>query len=446
MVRAKRVSAPTTTAPADSTESGDSERAHLAVRWVWPDPAGGVVILPKGRLLLGRGEDCDFALPGRETSRHHGEIVADGPIHVLRDLGSRNGVFIDGEKIAEGVLKEGTVIRLGEWVGLVSRVHAHVAAQAPSFQQVSEAFFAGPVLGPVVDLTRRAAASELPVVICGETGTGKERLAEALHTFSGRRGPFLAVNCAALPESLAEAELFGYRKGAFTGAERNAPGHFRAADGGTLLLDEITDLSAPVQAKLLRALEQREVIPLGESSPVRIVAATQEPLAIAVEERRFRMDLAARLDGVTITLPPLRERICEVPYLFRELLRVHGGGRAPDVEARLVEQLCLYDWPCNVRELDLLVRRLLTLHSHEPPLKRAHLPERFFAKPSASIHPASPSASSAQGVDADALTRALRAHRGNVARAAAALGISRQRAYRIIEARPEIDLDAIRAT
>lgn len=218
-------------------------------------------------------------------------------------------------------------------------------------------------------------------MILGETGTGKEGVAHAMHEWSARKGPFVAVNCAALVPTLAEAELFGYRRGAFTGAERASSGFFRAAQGGTLLLDEVTDLPESVQAKLLRALEQREISPLGESVPVRIdvrvLAGTQIPLAKMVEERRFRGDLCARLDGLTIRLPPLRERKQEIPYLFTHFLRLHSGGRPPDVEPRLVEQLCLYDWPFNVRELDLLARRLLVLHGHEELLRRSHLPEQI---------------------------------------------------------------------
>src|SRR5262249_27762503 len=155
-----------------------------------------------------------------------------------------------------------------------------------------------------------------------------------------RRGAFVAVNCAALPGHLVEAELFGYRKGAFTGAERASPGLFRAAQGGTLFLDEVLELPAEVQPKLLRALQQREGQGLGEPAPVAVdvtvVAAAQEPLAEAVRAKRFRADLQARLDGLTVVLPPLRERRDDVAPLFREFLREHAGGRAPELDPKLV--------------------------------------------------------------------------------------------------------------
>ena len=293
-------------------------------------------------------------------------------------------------------------------------------------------------------------------MILGETGTGKEGLSRAMHEWSGRKGPFVAVNCATLVPTLAEAELFGYRKGAFTGAERASAGHFRAAQGGTLLLDEIADLPEAVQAKLLRVLEQREILPLGESTPVpidvRVLAATQIPLTQLVAERRFRADLCARLDGLTIRLPPLRERKQEIPYLFSHLLHLHSGGQPPKVEPRLVEQLCLYDWPFNVRELDLLVRRLLVLHGHEPFFRRSFLSEPILGRAAAAARTsggsfATPLTGTMQPVpntpethrarrerELAQLVEALRANSGSVGRAAASVGISRQRAYRLMEA------------
>jgi two-component system response regulator FlrC len=257
------------------------------------------------------------------------------------------------------------------------------------------------------------------------------------------------VNCAALPEALAEGELFGYRRGAFTGAEQASAGHFRAAQRGTLLLDEVCELPLTLQAKLLRVIEQREVQPLGESTPikldVRILAAAQEPLSRAVEEGRFRADLFARLDGVTVCLPPLRERRAEIPYLFSRLLMEGSGARPPPVDVRVVERLCLYDWPFNVRELSLLVKRLLVLHGAEPMLKLQHLPERVRDEPKSGVSKGDPAPKLAEeGVELASLLQALRTSGGNVARAAQALGISRQRAYRMMQGRPEVDLESLR--
>jgi transcriptional regulator with PAS, ATPase and Fis domain len=265
----------------------------------------------------------------------------------------------------------------------------------------------------------------------------------------------VAVNCAALPEALAEGELFGYRRGAFTGAEQASLGHFRAAQGGTLLLDEVCDLPLPLQAKLLRVLQEREVQPLGEAKPskldVRVLAAAQGSLSQAVERGQFRPDLLARLEGLTVALPSLRERRAEIPYLFTRLLVTGSGSRPPEVEARLVERLCLYDWPFNVRELALLVKRLLVLHGSQGQLKVKHLPPRLRAEPTAAAttkaHAEAPNNDAELELEPPDLTRlleALRASSGNVARAAQTLGISRQRAYRMMQGRPEVDLDALR--
>ena len=447
------------TVPSQQTTSARIGPTTLAIRWVFPSLLGQLSLLESPQILLGRDDACHIKLPGTETSRQHAEIRRNGLLHTIRDLNSTNGVFVNGEQVREAPIGPGRILRLGDWIGVVVEVASDQAEQEPVFDLLAPGLAGGPVLRPVLDEVRRAAASTLPIVLLGETGTGKEGFARAIHAWSGRGGPFIAVNCAALVPSLAEAELFGYRKGAFTGAERASSGHFRAAQGGTLLLDEITDLPEPIQAKLLRALEQHEVMPLGESAAVkvdvRIVAATQIPLGQVVAEHRFRADLCARLDGLTVCLPPLRERKQEIAYLFQHLLREHSGGMPPRVEPRLVEQLLLYDWPFNVRELDLLVRRLLVLHGSEDSLRRSHLPGHMLRGLGAGIARTptpvcvspiyAPGASTPAPVTPEtprdrrerelaALRAALRDHGGNVARAAAAAGLSRQRAYRLMAA------------
>ena len=213
-----------------------------------------------------------------------------------------------------------------------------------------------------------------------------------------------------------------------------------------MLLDELTDLPLSLQAKLLRVLEERQVVPLGESTPVpldvRVIAASQQPISEAVNEKRFRMDLLARLNGLTITLPPLRKRREDIGYVVQELLREHSGGHSPELDARFVELLCIHDWPFNVRELDLLVRRMLVLHGHEAVLKRSHLPAALRGESADRSRPA-------EGVHRDEhelsqLVACLRKRKGNVARAAADVGISRQRAYRLMGSRGDVDLEAFR--
>ena len=436
-----------TTAPSGGSTLGEAGTSELALAFLFPKSDGPVALLSETgarELVIGRDDDCAVTLPGAEVSRRHAVIRKEGRAIVLCDLDSRNGTFVNVRRESAIVLEHHDVVRIGGWVGVVTREAGTIAALAPGL-------YAGPSLRRTLSEAERAAPSDLPILIEGETGTGKEAVARAIHGFSGRRGPFLAVNCAALPEALAEGELFGYRRGAFTGAERPSLGHFRAAQHGTLLLDEIGDLPLALQAKLLRVIEQREVLPLGESSPValdvRLLAAAQEPLARAVAQGRFRPDLYARLDGLTVRLPPLRERPAEIPYLFARLLLDHSASRPPEVDARLVERLCLYDWPFNVRELVLLVKRLLVLHGSEPALKLGHLPERMLAETPTK----EPRDAAELGVkplqeppELSQLVEALRASGGNVARAASTLGISRQRAYRMMQGRSEVDLDSLR--
>jgi transcriptional regulator with AAA-type ATPase domain len=434
-----------TTHPESVTGGRAGSARGVAVRWVFPTER--TTPLPDVG-TFGRDPECTLVLPGKDVSRRHAEARRAGLLPVVRDLESRNGTWVNGVKIEEQPLGPNDVLRIGEWVGLV--VELRSGEVSPGLMEMGEGWFGGAALASAIDPARRVAGSDLPVIVQGETGTGKEGIARAVHAWSRRRGPFIGVNCAAIQVAMAEGELFGYRKGAFTGADRANEGFFRAADGGTLFLDEILELPASVQSKLLRALEQREVQPLGEPRPlpvdVRIVCATQEPLSRAVADRRFRADLLGRLDGVTITLPPLRERREDIAPLFLRLLHDLGGGGMPPVDPKLIESLLLYDWPLNVRELVLLVRRMLAMHRTEPSLKRSMLPERMTGT-SSTRAPSAPPGGSPTTDDAAAFDRfllALRASGGNVSRAAAALGISRARAYRLLEARPEVNVRSLR--
>lgn len=434
------------TEPAASTGHSASPNQVLLIRWVFPK--GEITVIDRNPKVLGRDSDCDTVLLGREVSRHHAELQIQGALIVIRDLASRNGVFVNGAQVPHAALKTQDVIRVGEWVGVVDM---RADASDEGFRSITSGWYGGAALAAIVEPARRIAKSDLPLIVQGETGTGKEGMARAIHDWSERSGPFVAVNCATITSDLAEAALFGHRKGAFTGADRAAIGYFRAANRGTLLLDEVVELPLAVQAKLLRALEAHEIVPVGETEPspvdVRVLAAAQEPLQVAVAERRFRADLYARLDGHTIVLPPLRERREDIAPLLMAFLREKSGGRPPEVDHKLVEQLLLYDWPLNVRELVQLARQLLVLHAAEPVLKRSFLPPRMLqvadrreANESKSVR-----ASTEDQQAFDELVAALRAHGGNVARAAASLKISRSRANRLLEARPDFDVDALRA-
>jgi two-component system, NtrC family, response regulator PilR len=223
----------------------------------------------------------------------------------------------------------------------------------------------------VFDLCRRVAPARTSVLLLGESGTGKELVARAIHALGPRSAaPFVAVNCGAIPEALLESELFGHTRGAFTGAVAQQSGLFVSAHGGTLFLDEVAELPSAMQVKLLRALQERKIRPVGASEEksvdVRVVASTNRDLLLAVEEGRFREDLYYRLNVITIHLPPLRERREDVPLLVEHFARVHAAEQKKDirgVDPAALARLCAYDYPGNVRELENIVERAVTLAS-----------------------------------------------------------------------------------
>ncbi|MFG6457495.1 sigma-54-dependent Fis family transcriptional regulator [Roseateles sp. BYS96W] len=281
----------------------------------------------------------------------------------------------------------------------------------------------------------------IPLLLCGETGTGKDLLARALHTSSARREqPFVAVNCAALPETLIEAELFGYRPGAFTGASRHgAAGRIREAHGGTLFLDEIGDMPLAMQARLLRVLEAREVTPLGGGAPVavdfRLVCASHRQLRDEVAAGRFREDLYYRLNGLTLTLPPLRER-SDLAELVARLLKAEAPDRALRVDSEVMAQFSRYRWPGNVRQLANVVRTgVALLDDGEDTLTLAQLGDEL-REAIASARPSAPPPVGGPGdlrEQTDARIReTLAAVGGNVSEAARRLGVSRNTLYRRI--------------
>ena len=235
-----------------------------------------------------------------------------------------------------------------------------------------------PAMNDVFERIKTVAKTEATVLIEGESGTGKERAARALHELSRRaEGPFVAISCAALPETLLEAELFGHERGAFTDAHRERRGRFELADGGTLFLDDIDDMPITVQVKLLRVLQERNVERLGSEQTldidIRVVAATKEPLRDLVRDGRFREDLFYRINVVPMRLPPLRERTGDVPLLVQHMIERHGGGVDYRVSSATMNALERYPWPGNVRELENAVQRAVALSGEGKELDRAYL-------------------------------------------------------------------------
>jgi DNA-binding NtrC family response regulator len=315
-------------------------------------------------LRIGTAPDNDVRPNDPSVSRHHCEIrVRDGR-YALRDLGSTNGTHVAGAVMLEGWLEEGARFRVGqtelEFGG--SRAIVSIASGSESFGALHGR---APSMRALFGVLERIAPTRLSAIVLGETGTGKELVARALHEKSKRsEAPFVVVDCGAMSRTLIESDLFGHERGAFTGAERSRPGAFERAQGGTLFLDEIGELPLELQPKLLRALELGEVMRLGGSDvvdvDVRIVAATHRDLGAMVARGEFREDLYYRLAEIVVAIPPLRERREDIADLARALLR-EWDESSPPLDDVALASLSARDWPGNVRELRNVVRRAAAL-------------------------------------------------------------------------------------
>ncbi|MFO0758764.1 MAG: sigma 54-interacting transcriptional regulator [Byssovorax sp.] len=315
------------------------------------------------RAQIGREPDAGdhLVLPDPSVSRIHAILAAfpGEDTAWLQDHGSSNGVFVNGQKVDGAAIRPGDVIRLGDSLLVVGR-----GALRPD-DDIAELGVLGrsSSVRELRALVKKVAPSALPALIEGPTGTGKELIAQALHNESGRKGRFVALNCAALPSTLVESMFFGHRKGAFTGATSDQDGAFVQAHGGTLFLDEVGDLGLDTQPKLLRVLETGEVFPIGATQPiavdVRLVAATHVPFDQALVQETFRRDLYTRLAGVVLRTPALSARREDILLLFRAFL---GEGNERPMSADFAQALLLNAWPGNVRELKKLAERLLVLH------------------------------------------------------------------------------------
>jgi two-component system NtrC family response regulator len=283
----------------------------------------------------------------------------------------------------------------------------------------------------VFDVVRRVAPTEAGVLITGESGTGKELIARAIHQGGGRsKEPFVAINCAAIPANLLESELFGHVRGAFTDAVRDRAGKFEQADGGTLFLDEVGEMPLELQPKLLRVLQEMEVEPIGgkiRSVDVRIIAATNQDVELAIEEGRFREDLYYRLAIIPIELPPLRERPDDIPLLIECFLKRFSAEAPIIVSTAAFECLKAYTWPGNVRELQNAIERLVVLN-HGDVVEPEHLPAKFCAAPTAKrnrVVELPPEGYSLEALEREVVVQALERNGWNQTRAADFLQIPR---------------------
>jgi len=333
------------------------------------------------------------SIADREASRRHVRLRRRGGEWELADLESKNGTHLNGEVVSSATLADGDVIE----VGLTMLVYREDGGPAGTVTDRELPRDGGPVAFRTVHLglehafasLTKVAAAPVPVLIRGETGTGKELVASAVHAVSQRRGPFVAINCGALPRNLIESELFGYKRGAFSGAKDDRDGLVRKADGGTLFLDEIAELPEESQVALLRVLQEGEVRPVGSSDAmhvdVRVVAATHQDLAARIDAGRFRQDLYARLAGFEVSLPPLRERREDLGTLIAAILpKVAANPERITLQRQAARALLRYPWPNNVRELEQALRTAVVL-AESGEIRLEHLPDaiRTYVPPSA---------------------------------------------------------------
>ena len=393
------------------------------------------------RAMVGQSPVCEVKLDDRSVSRRHVALESDGRGLRVIDLGSRNGTWVDTTRVRDASLRNGDVVRLGDAQLRLECDELAKPVAVPNDVRFHRVIGASPQMRAMYPLFRRVGESELPVLIEGETGTGKEVLAESLHEASPRRhGPFVVFDCTTVAATLLESELFGHEKGSFTGADNARSGLFEAADGGTLFVDEIGELEASLQAKLLRAIERHEVRRVGSNKMttvnVRVIAATRRDLDKDVQARRFRDDLFYRLAVARLELPPLRRRVGDVSFLARYFWTTLGGDArelSPDVIQRFEE----YDWPGNVRELHFAVTRQLALgDAGDLPLNELGPTQNDYID--AVVRSRSPLPRARQQVVAELERRyvehMLALHDGNVTRAAEASGVGR-RYFQIVRAK-----------
>jgi len=418
---------------------------HLVLRADEPLQLGGRWWLGSlERIDLGRGPDRDARRDGRVLSMElgdrgvslrHAQMLKAGARWRIEDLQSKNGTWVNGQRVQGAPLSDGDLLELGHTFFLFREEKS--SFEAPAFLETAQVRPPAPGLATMApalaeEFSRLAsiAPTRITIVLAGETGTGKEVIAAAAHKLSGRAGEFQAVNCGALPANLVESELFGYRKGAFSGALEDRPGLVRSADRGTLFLDELGDLPLPAQVSFLRVLQESEVVPVGGARPVkvdlRLIVATHRDLDELVAKGQFRADLLARVSGFLLTLPPLRERREDLGLLIASLIERHCPKRADGLRFTpdAARAILLHRWPLNIRELEKCLATALALSPSRVEL--SHLTREVrgaldhpIARPAAISEP---DLSEADRERRAQLVALLREHHGNVTAVASAMG------------------------
>ena len=369
------------------TESlpGIARRLHCQVVVVDGPDRGRGAPLEDAPVIVGTDPACDLVLTDERASRRHLSVRIEEGRFVVEDLGSTNGTLYEGAALTRSRVPAGATLKVGRSFLRVQPVPQRLTLSPSRARRYGELVGESLAMREVFAVLELAAQGDVTVLVEGETGTGKELAARALHE-SGprRRGPFVAVDCGALPESLIESELFGHVRGAFTGASAQRAGAFARAHGGTIFLDELGSISAPVQARLLRVVEERRVRPVGSDQEraidVRIVAASRHDLSAEVAAGTFRPDLYYRLSVLRVTLPPLRARREDIAPIVAELLRRRGAEPGP-VDGPGLDLLVGHTWPGNVRELRNVIDRAVALSPGASAFRDLRLGVSFDASP-----------------------------------------------------------------
>jgi DNA-binding NtrC family response regulator len=415
------------------------ELPALRLRVLAGPDKGERVDLSLDLVRVGTGDDNDLVLSDPKVSRRHVELRRVDDRLQLRDLGSTNGCWVGGAQVTEGYLEPGQAFRVGETDLVVETRKDSRAGLVGNDDRLGELVGASAPMRELYGVLRAVAETHATVLVQGESGTGKELVARTLHELSGRKGNLVVFDATSAEPEMVRSDLFGHKKGAFTGAQEDRAGAFRKAHGGTLFIDEIGEIPLDLQARLLRVLEAREVTPLGADEPipidVRIVAATHRDLAAMVEEGTFRHDLYHRLAVVPVRTPPLRERTEDIPLLIGHLRERLGITNPLSRDAE--EALASHGWPGNVRELRNVLERAGALAAGgtiEP--RHLRLVEargfapgatRDAAPAATSTEPAVPrptSGATMEDVERDTILAALERNGGNKAATARELEIS----------------------
>lgn len=410
----------------DSPFAGTQAFDLAGVRELVIGRGGALALMPAGAPDAARLE-----LPDPTVSGRHARLLMSATEAWLEDLGSRNGTRHSAGTNTRAKLDPGAWFVIGRsvfmldarrhMVGIEPYVWGGASGQLSTFV---------PQTARTYVTAHNLATSRVPLLLVAETGTGKEVLAKEIHQLSQRKGAFVPVNCAALPQTLVESELFGYRRGAFSEAKEDRIGLIRAADGGTLLLDEVAELPLASQAKLLRVLQEGEVLPLGATRAVpvdvRVIAATQPRLDQAVNAGAFRADLLGRLAGYTLRLTPLRERLIDLGLLVAQILQRYAPNNASNL--RFTSEACVAlfrrKWPLNIRELDQCLQAALVLARNKGEIDVADLGEETVLSP-----PPAPQGEELKLV----LHESLKRHQGNISAVAREMGKARMQIHRWME-------------